>query len=94
MSAGVKALSTWSMSTLLETCRMACGGHGYSNASGFSKIYCVAMPAATYEGENTVMMLQTARYKSTLNPEVICCGVRCSSMVGTFAHGAMGCRID
>ena len=27
-------------------------------------------PATTYEGENTLMMLQTARYKSILNPKV------------------------
>jgi len=46
----------------IEQCRLACGGHGYSQASGLPKIYVSAVPACTYEGENTVLLLQTARY--------------------------------
>lgn len=41
---------------------MACGGHGYSRCSGIPDIYVTFTPSCTYEGENTVMMLQTARY--------------------------------
>jgi acyl-CoA oxidase len=40
---------------------MACGGHGYLQASGFPLKYTVAVGACTYEGENMVMLLQTAR---------------------------------
>jgi acyl-CoA oxidase len=40
---------------------MACGGHGYSHSSGIPNIYVTFTPACTFEGENTVMMLQTAR---------------------------------
>lgn len=40
---------------------MACGGHGYSHCSGLPNIYVNFSPACTFEGENTVMMLQTAR---------------------------------
>ena len=40
---------------------MACGGHGYSQASGFPHLYVSFVAANTYEGENTVMFLQTAR---------------------------------
>ena len=40
---------------------MACGGHGYSRASGIPDIYVDVIPAVTYEGENTVLYLQTAR---------------------------------
>lgn len=40
---------------------MACGGHGYSQASGLPHLYVKYVPANTYEGENTVLFLQTAR---------------------------------
>eukprot|EP00731_Ephydatia_muelleri_P016497 Em0009g921a len=43
-------------------CRLACGGHGYSLASGIPYLYVNHVAAMTYEGENTVMYLQTARY--------------------------------
>ncbi|XP_018427966.1 PREDICTED: peroxisomal acyl-coenzyme A oxidase 1 isoform X1 [Nanorana parkeri] len=61
-SAGLKAFTTWVASTGIEECRMACGGHGYSRSSGIPDIYVTFTPACTYEGENTVMMLQTARF--------------------------------
>ncbi|OWF46410.1 peroxisomal acyl-coenzyme A oxidase 1-like [Mizuhopecten yessoensis] len=62
LSAGLKAFSSWGASAGIEVCRMSCGGHGYSLASGLPKIYTNITPACTYEGENSVMMLQTARY--------------------------------
>ncbi|KAM9296952.1 peroxisomal acyl-coenzyme A oxidase 1 [Gastrophryne carolinensis] len=62
LSAGLKAFTTWVASSGIEECRMACGGHGYSRCSGIPDIYVTCVPACTYEGENTVMMLQTARF--------------------------------
>ncbi|XP_056406303.1 peroxisomal acyl-coenzyme A oxidase 1 isoform X1 [Hyla sarda] len=62
LSAGLKAFTTWAASYGIEECRMACGGHGYSRSSGIPDIYVTFTPACTYEGENTVMMLQTARF--------------------------------
>ncbi|XP_032900424.1 peroxisomal acyl-coenzyme A oxidase 1 isoform X2 [Amblyraja radiata] len=62
LSAGLKAFTTWVASAGIEECRMACGGHGYSRSSGLPDIYVTFTPTCTYEGENTVMMLQTARY--------------------------------
>ncbi|XP_034264504.1 peroxisomal acyl-coenzyme A oxidase 1 isoform X1 [Pantherophis guttatus] len=62
LSAGLKAFSTWTASSGIEECRMACGGHGYSRCSGLPDIYVNFTPSCTYEGENTVMMLQTARF--------------------------------
>ena len=44
-----------------QTCRRRCGGHGYSVFSGIPMIYKWATAGQTYEGENTVMWLQTAR---------------------------------
>ncbi|XP_063052383.1 peroxisomal acyl-coenzyme A oxidase 1 isoform X1 [Engraulis encrasicolus] len=61
-SAGLKAFTTWVANAGIEVCRMACGGHGYSHASSLPGIYVTFTPTCTYEGENTVMMLQTARY--------------------------------
>ncbi|ESP01292.1 hypothetical protein LOTGIDRAFT_212832 [Lottia gigantea] len=62
LSAGLKACSSYKFNEMAERCRMACGGHGFSQASGFPKLYVNITPAATYEGENTVLLLQTARY--------------------------------
>ena len=46
----------------MQMCRLACGGHGYSLASGIPTLYVNYTAAQTYEGENTVLYLQTARY--------------------------------
>ncbi|XP_077379444.1 peroxisomal acyl-coenzyme A oxidase 1 isoform X2 [Festucalex cinctus] len=62
LSAGLKAFTTWAANSAIEVCRMSCGGHGYSCSSAFPDIYVDFTPTCTYEGENTVMMLQTARY--------------------------------
>ncbi|KAM7089321.1 peroxisomal acyl-coenzyme A oxidase 1 isoform 3-T3 [Ciconia maguari] len=61
LTAGLKAFTSWTASAGIEECRMACGGHGYSRCSGIPDIYVTFTPSCTYEGENTVMMLQTAR---------------------------------
>ena len=45
-----------------ETCRRSCGGHGYLLSSGIAQTVLDTMASVTYEGENTVLYLQTARY--------------------------------
>uniref|UniRef100_A0A8D2QS40 Acyl-coenzyme A oxidase n=1 Tax=Zosterops lateralis melanops TaxID=1220523 RepID=A0A8D2QS40_ZOSLA len=62
LTAGLKAFTSWTANAGIEECRMACGGHGYSRCSGIPDIYVTFTPSCTYEGENTVMMLQTARF--------------------------------
>ncbi|XP_060608673.1 peroxisomal acyl-coenzyme A oxidase 1-like [Ruditapes philippinarum] len=62
LAAGLKAFSSETTSNGIDKLRMACGGHGYSHASGIPKIWANITPACTYEGENTVMYLQCARY--------------------------------
>ncbi|CAI5679855.1 peroxisomal acyl-coenzyme A oxidase 1 isoform X1 [Oreochromis niloticus] len=62
LSAGLKAFTSWEATSAIEVCRMSCGGHGYSRSSALPDIYVEFTPTCTYEGENTVMMLQTARY--------------------------------
>ncbi|ELK36950.1 Peroxisomal acyl-coenzyme A oxidase 1 [Myotis davidii] len=44
------------------TCRTAGGAHGYCHCSGLPNIYVTFTPTCTFEGENTITMLQTARF--------------------------------
>ena len=57
-----KSFYTWEAFNNLSTLRMACGGHGYASYAGFTHILSEFAPHPTHEGENSVMVLQTARY--------------------------------
>uniref|UniRef100_A0A914R4W1 Acyl-coenzyme A oxidase n=1 Tax=Panagrolaimus davidi TaxID=227884 RepID=A0A914R4W1_9BILA len=61
VSSGLKAVVTHQTAQGIEQCRMACGGHGYSEASGLPQLFATAVAGCTYEGENMVMLLQSAR---------------------------------
>ncbi|KAL6074611.1 Acyl-coenzyme A oxidase (Acyl-CoA oxidase) [Balamuthia mandrillaris] len=61
-SAGLKAYTTWITSSGIEECRKCCGGHGYSKFAALSDLFVNYVPACTYEGDNVVMSLQTARF--------------------------------
>ncbi|XP_026319517.1 probable peroxisomal acyl-coenzyme A oxidase 1 [Hyposmocoma kahamanoa] len=58
----MKAVCSKDASICVEQCRWACGGHGYMTSSNLPIIYGVTTASVTYEGEYTVMLLQTARY--------------------------------
>lgn len=62
LSCCLKAVSSNEAVQSVEICRLACGGHGFLTSSGLHDIYTNCTAAQTYEGENTVMLLQTARY--------------------------------
>ncbi|XP_037038334.1 probable peroxisomal acyl-coenzyme A oxidase 1 [Bradysia coprophila] len=62
LSCCLKAVSSTEAVHAVEVCRLACGGHGFLTSAGFHDIYTNCTAAQTYEGENTVMLLQTARY--------------------------------
>lgn len=55
-------MSTADAAVGVETCRLACGGHGYMTSSNLPATYGLVTAMCTYEGENTVLLLQTARY--------------------------------
>ena len=59
---GTKAFYSNEAETGINKARLACGGHGFSSYSGFTTLTREFSPNVTYEGENTVMALQTARY--------------------------------
>lgn len=61
-SAALKSYATTLAASGIETCRLLCGGHGYSLASGLPDLYAEFTPAQTYEGDNNVMLLQVARW--------------------------------
>lgn len=58
----MKALCSSEAANFIETLRQSCGGHGYMASSNFPRIYSQTTAAETYEGENTVLWLQVARY--------------------------------
>ena len=62
ISAGLKAQTFNSCLRFAHINRLCCGGHGYSAASGLIPIIQEADAGCTYEGDNVVLLLQTARY--------------------------------
>ena len=58
---GAKVYSTNIASRGVETCRIACGGHGYSALAGFGRMYAHTVNAVTYEGDNYVIAQQVPR---------------------------------
>lgn len=58
---GAKVYATEITGKGVETCRIACGGHGYNALSGFGRMYGHAINAVTYEGDNYVIGQQVPR---------------------------------
>lgn len=58
----LKAVACSDSANGVEQFRLACGGHGYMDSSNLPAIYGLVTATCTYEGENTVLLLQTARY--------------------------------
>jgi acyl-CoA oxidase len=61
-SAGLKAFATWHVAESIEQARQCMGGHGYSSYSGLPTLISDFAVNQTWEGDNTVMALQTAQY--------------------------------
>lgn len=61
LSACLKATGTALAADGVEGCRLACGGHGYSELAGLSPVWRSLVHTCTAEGENGVMLLQAAR---------------------------------
>ncbi len=62
MSSALKAFVFDNCLQYSQLARLCCGGHGYSASSGFYQIIQEADAGSTYEGDNIVLYLQTARY--------------------------------
>ena len=61
-SAGLKAYCTWKTLDLIEQCRQSLGGLGYSSYAGLASLFQDFAVQCTWEGDNTVLTLQTGRY--------------------------------
>ena len=46
----------------IEVIRRSYGGHGYLSASGLPHLYTLSIPSCTYDGDNDILLLQTAQY--------------------------------
>ncbi|XP_016990774.1 probable peroxisomal acyl-coenzyme A oxidase 1 [Drosophila rhopaloa] len=62
LSCALKVTCSMDSAVGVERLRLACGGHGYLISSNMSNIYVNATAACTYEGENTVLLLQIGRF--------------------------------
>ena len=62
VSAGLKSVSFGDCLKFAQSNRLCCGGHGYSASSGLGQIIQEADAGSTYEGDNIVLLLQTARF--------------------------------
>ncbi|CAG9581086.1 unnamed protein product [Danaus chrysippus] len=62
LSSCLKAVCTSDAALLIEQCRYACGGHGYMLSSNLPYIYSFVAATRTYEGDYTILLLQTARF--------------------------------
>lgn len=62
LSCCLKAVTSMDAVVGVETCRLACGGHGYLASSGFPGLTGYVAMSRAFEGENTVMLLQTSRF--------------------------------
>ncbi|CAK9057637.1 A chain [Durusdinium trenchii] len=60
-SSGLKALCSRIAGDGIETCRRACGGHGYLAASGLPELLGTYLQNVTVEGENYMIAQQTTR---------------------------------
>lgn len=61
VSAGLKAFSTWGTAQIIDECRQACGGHGYSAYNGFGQTFNDWAVQCTWEGDNNVLTLSAGR---------------------------------
>eukprot|EP00879_Flechtneria_rotunda_P021197 GHRR01022330.1.p1 GENE.GHRR01022330.1~~GHRR01022330.1.p1 ORF type:complete len:634 (+),score=214.56 GHRR01022330.1:589-2490(+) len=62
LSSGLKAACTAITADGIETARRTCGGHGYSQLSGLPRLFANYVQNVTWEGDNNVLYLQTARF--------------------------------
>lgn len=53
----------------IETCRRACGGHGYLKLSGLPLLYNNALPSCTFAGDNTVISIETIKQIIKFKPK-------------------------
>ncbi|KAK9877073.1 hypothetical protein WA026_016102 [Henosepilachna vigintioctopunctata] len=71
ISSGCKPVAGWAMRDAIQECREACGGHGYLKAAGIGDLRNNNDANCTYEGENHVLIQQTANWLFKLLPLIM-----------------------
>lgn len=61
LAGGLKAYSTWHTTETLQTARESCGGQGFLTINRFATLKEDTDVFTTFEGDNTVLMLQVAK---------------------------------
>ncbi|EGG13786.1 hypothetical protein DFA_11547 [Cavenderia fasciculata] len=61
-AAGLKAIYSWHCVATLQVCRESCGGQGYRSENKIAEFKNDCDVNCTYEGDNTVLMQQVAKY--------------------------------
>lgn len=62
VTAGLKAMGFINGLKFSQSNRLCCGGHGYNLASGIPQLVVDFDAGSSYEGDNIVLLLQTARF--------------------------------
>ena len=61
LAAGMKAVATWHSIDTIQQCRECCGGAGYLSVNRLAALKADVDIFTTFEGDNTVLILLTAR---------------------------------
>ncbi|KAN0038452.1 hypothetical protein ACTA71_000630 [Dictyostelium dimigraforme] len=70
-SSGLKSLMTQSTSDGIESCRLSCGGHGYSQFSGLPYLWSNYVHMSSAEGESNLLPQQTTKYLLSILRKVL-----------------------
>lgn len=68
LSSSAKPLCGWMARDGIQTCREACGGHGYLKAAAIGSLRNDNDANCTYEGENSLLLQQTSNWLLALWP--------------------------
>ena len=62
LTSATKPVASWAAMAAIQECREACGGHGYLKCARLGDLRNDNDPATTYEGDNNVIVQQTANW--------------------------------
>jgi acyl-CoA oxidase len=88
LAAGLKAITTWNATQVIQTCRETCGGEGYLAVNRLAALKADTDVYTTFEGDNTVLMQLVAKNLLTEYNEKLK-GMRPSQIAAFMANHAL-----